>query len=194
MDADAAVAGNTYYFRVYAYNTSGEQSPPSAEISVTVAGPSGPRFSVNRGLLNFAAVKNGTTTISSTPAQTLIVAQNGTTPITWSAGSAASWLRVTPASGTGTGTLTVQLATTVPAPGIYDTVVTVTSGDTVAQVPVRLHVYAKGTSTLPFGAFDTPVDGTVNVSGAIPVTGWAMDDVQVPQVQISATRCSASRV
>ena len=52
------------------------------------------------------------------------------------------------------------------------------------QVPVRLHVYAKGTSTLPFGAFDTPVDGTANVSGAIPVTGWAMDDVQVLQVQI----------
>ena len=52
------------------------------------------------------------------------------------------------------------------------------------QVPVRLHVYGNGTSTLPFGAFDTPVDGTADVSGAIPVTGWAMDDVQVLQVQI----------
>jgi len=179
-----AVPGNTYYFRVYAYNTSGEQSLPSAEISVTVAGSSGPRFSINRGLLTFAAVKNGATINSTTPAQTLIVAQNGTTPIAWSAVSGASWLRVTPASGTGTGALTVQLATTLPAPGIYDTVVTVTSGDTVVQVPVRLNVYNAGGSTLPFGAFDTPVDGTVNVNGAIPVTGWAMDDVQVAKVQI----------
>jgi len=180
----AAVPGNTYYFRVYAYNTGGEQSPPSAEISVTVRGPSGPRFTINRGQLNFAAVKNGTATISMTPAQTLTLAQNGATPIAWTAETAASWLRVTPASGTGTGTLTVQLAATLPAPGIYDAVVTVTSVDTAVQVPVRLHVYAKGTSTLPFGGFDTPVDGTVDVSGAIPVTGWAMDDVQVLQVQI----------
>jgi hypothetical protein len=47
-----------------------------------------------------------------------------------------------------------------------------------------LRVYGAGTSHAPFGAFDTPVDGTTQVTGAIPVTGWAMDDVQVSKVQI----------
>ncbi|MEO7272335.1 MAG: fibronectin type III domain-containing protein [Vicinamibacterales bacterium] len=180
-----ATPGNTYYFRVYAYNSSGEQSLPSAEISMTVpAGTGGARFTVNRSQLNFAAVKNGTTITSTTPAQSVIVAQNGTTPYPWTATTAASWLRVTPATGTGTGSISVQLATALPIVGTYTTIVSVTSGETLVQVPVRLQVYATGTSTLPYGAFDTPVDGTVNVSGAIPVTGWAMDDVQVAKVQI----------
>ncbi len=31
----------------------------------------------------------------------------------------------------------------------------------------------------PFGSFDTPVNNTNNVTGAIPVTGWALDNVEV---------------
>ncbi len=38
--------------------------------------------------------------------------------------------------------------------------------------------------TKPFGAFDTPVDGTTNVSGAIPLSGWALDSVEVVKVDI----------
>jgi hypothetical protein len=41
-----------------------------------------------------------------------------------------------------------------------------------------------GDSGKPFGAFDTPVDGTTNVAGAIPVTGWALDNVEVVKVEI----------
>jgi hypothetical protein len=36
---------------------------------------------------------------------------------------------------------------------------------------------------LPFGSFDTPIDGAA-VSGSIPVTGWALDDVGVENVKI----------
>jgi hypothetical protein len=39
-------------------------------------------------------------------------------------------------------------------------------------------------SAAPFGFFDTPQDGTTNVSGAIPVTGWALDDSSVARVEI----------
>jgi len=31
----------------------------------------------------------------------------------------------------------------------------------------------------PFGSFDTPIDNTAGVEGAIPVTGWALDNVEV---------------
>jgi hypothetical protein len=36
----------------------------------------------------------------------------------------------------------------------------------------------------PFGSFDTPVTGAANLQGAIPVTGWALDDVGVAKVEI----------
>jgi hypothetical protein len=36
----------------------------------------------------------------------------------------------------------------------------------------------------PFGAFDSPTDGTTGVAGSIAVTGWALDDVEVKEVTI----------
>jgi hypothetical protein len=36
----------------------------------------------------------------------------------------------------------------------------------------------------PFGAFDTPSYGATGVAGAIPVTGWALDDAGVTKVEI----------
>jgi hypothetical protein len=45
-------------------------------------------------------------------------------------------------------------------------------------------VYGAGTTKRAIGSFDTPIDGTTNVVGAIPVTGWAIDDVEVTKVEI----------
>ncbi len=36
---------------------------------------------------------------------------------------------------------------------------------------------------LPFGSFDTPVDGSTT-AGSIPVTGWALDDIGIASVKI----------
>jgi len=51
-------------------------------------------------------------------------------------------------------------------------------------ITVHLSVNAAGTTTVPFGSFDTPADGTTGVTGAIPVTGWVLDDVEAAQVRI----------
>ncbi len=40
-----------------------------------------------------------------------------------------------------------------------------------------------GDSGQPFGSFDTPVEGTT-VSGCVPFTGWALDDVEVESVRL----------
>jgi len=40
------------------------------------------------------------------------------------------------------------------------------------------------TPTLPFGSFDTPVTNTTGVVGAIPVTGWALDNIEVTHVDV----------
>jgi hypothetical protein len=41
-----------------------------------------------------------------------------------------------------------------------------------------------GASSAPFGVVDTPASGATGVTGAIPVTGWALDDTSVQSVEI----------
>jgi hypothetical protein len=43
---------------------------------------------------------------------------------------------------------------------------------------------ASFSSTPPFGTVDTPADNSTGLSGAISVTGWALDDVGVARVRI----------
>jgi Zn-dependent metalloprotease len=45
-------------------------------------------------------------------------------------------------------------------------------------------VIKKSPTQAPFGNFDTPTTGATGVTGAIPVTGWALDDQQVTSVKI----------
>jgi hypothetical protein len=45
-------------------------------------------------------------------------------------------------------------------------------------------VIKKSPTQAPFGSFDTPTTGSTGVTGAIPVTGWALDDQQVTSVKI----------
>jgi hypothetical protein len=42
----------------------------------------------------------------------------------------------------------------------------------------------KGGGAPPFGSFDTPAQGATGVSGAIAVTGWALDDWETTKVEI----------
>jgi hypothetical protein len=41
-----------------------------------------------------------------------------------------------------------------------------------------------GTSAQPFGVVDTPADFRTGVTGAVPFTGWALDDTEVDRVAI----------
>ena len=182
-----AAPGSTYYFRVYAENQSGLRSAPSTEVSTTVTTttppPSGGGYSVERGRLSFSAVKSGSTVASSTPAQSMMVTRVSGTA-SWTARTSNAWLRVTPTSGNGTAPLAVSLVPGSLGPGTYDGTVVVTTGGTNLNVGVRVRVYEAGTTAAPGGYFDTPVDGVTNVSGAIPVTGWAIDDVAVSKVDL----------
>lgn len=179
--------GTTYYFRVYAENQSGMRSSPSTQVSTTVPTttppPTGGGYTVERGRLSFSAVKSGATVMSSTPSQAMMVTRSSGTA-SWTARTSNSWLRVTPTSGNGTAPISVSLAAASLNPGTYDGSVTVTAGGVNLSVAVRVRVYANGTTAAPGGYFDTPTDGVTNVAGAIPVTGWAIDDVGVDKVDI----------
>jgi hypothetical protein len=62
------------------------------------------------------------------------------------------------------------------------------AGNTVTPLAVALTV--RGASVPPFGAFDTPVDGSIGIAGSIPVTGWTLDDVGVTRVTICRSAIS----
>jgi hypothetical protein len=188
-----AAAGSTYYFRVYAVNTSSLRSAPSNEVSTTIPTtpppPSGGGLALERGALNFGAVlASGTTLGAKTPAQRMMVTQTASGgPVSWTAasvGTGSNRITVSPASGSGTGAVTVTFASTSLAAGTYTNMLRVTTGSTQLDVPITIRVYSAGSNTAPVGSFDTPANGTTNVVGAIPVTGWAVDDVAVARVDI----------
>ncbi len=45
-------------------------------------------------------------------------------------------------------------------------------------------LFLNGTSANPFGNVDTPTDNRTGVTGAVPFTGWTLDDIDVTRVMI----------
>jgi Fibronectin type III domain/Viral BACON domain/Bacterial Ig domain len=189
----SAVVGTTYTFRVIAVNTAGARSDASNAVSGTVtAGGTvpapAPTFSVERATLNFGVVKSGATVTRQTPSQVLMITQQGAGTMTWSVSTSAAWLKVSPATGSGSGAFTISLNTaSIPASGNVDATLVITSPEASNSpqiVTVHLRQMAAGSSLPPSGAFDTPTNNSTNVAGAIPVTGWAIDDVNVEKVEL----------
>jgi Viral BACON domain len=154
------------------------------------AGPaSGPTMAFDRTSLSFGAVTSGGAFVWKTSAQTVRLTQSGAGTVSWTATSTQPWLQVTPATGTGAVTFTVSVVSpgTLPVSGIADGAISVTfSGarNTPGPIAVRLTLMQQGTSGNPFGFIDTPANNTGGVTGEIPVTGWALDDVEVANVMI----------
>ncbi len=87
----------------------------------------------------------------------------------------ATWATATP-QGPGTGVIDVTVD-----PNVFPYSRTATLTLEGQQVTLT---QAGGVSQPPFGSLDTPSDGAMNISGAMPVTGWALDDVGVARVEI----------
>jgi hypothetical protein len=98
----------------------------------------------------------------------------------------APWIQVTNGSGTGSGSFTVGIASSgLPAATATGTVtVTATGAQASPTVTVHIAIVAPGGANAPFGSFDTPQEGITGVSGAIALTGWALDDIGISHVQI----------
>ena len=63
--------------------------------------------------------------------------------------------------------------------------ITLTDGSGSSKtVNVTVTLLPTGTSTAPFGVIDTPLQNATGVTGAIPITGWALDDLEVTGVTI----------
>jgi hypothetical protein len=105
----------------------------------------------------------------------------------WVATADQPWVRVTPTSGIGSGALTVAVvdgrASGLP-PGPSKAVVRVTGIRGVETLEVTATRFVAGTTRRPTGAVDSPLALTQGVTGSLPWSGWAIDDVQVAAVRL----------
>jgi hypothetical protein len=128
---------------------------------------------------------------SVTDPQTLTLTYDGPASTSWTTAVSATWLQVSAASGTGSSSVVVSIANPLNVIGGSTSLsgqVTVTAtnaGNSPVVIPVTLTIdQTASTTSAPFGALDTPAEGATNISGAIAVTGWALDDVGVDRVEI----------
>jgi hypothetical protein len=154
----------------------------TSDAKFTIYSPTPPEIALSRTRLVFGADTSGTATSS----QSLFIDFNGGGTLDWSTGSDASWLDVTPGSGSDSGVITISVEPSGLGAGTYTGAVTVTAPgatNSPRQVTVTLKVYPAGTATVPFGEFATPANGA-GVKGSIAVTGWVLDDIEVVSVKI----------
>jgi hypothetical protein len=130
-------------------------------------------LSVNRTSLNF-----GYSGQSITSPQTITVNIGGASNVGWSVSSNRPNIMVSPASGVGSGSFQV---TAVPGTGGMVTVTAAAATGSPQQIQVNVNSVATG---MPFGSFDTPLDNTAGISGAVAVSGWALDSVEVTNVGV----------
>jgi hypothetical protein len=94
---------------------------------------------------------------------------------------------VSPTSGSGNGIIEVSVNLSSLFPGNFQGLVTVSdprASNSPQIINVYLSVYTAGASSPPFGVIDTPEEGMSGIEGSIPVTGWALDDIEVTKIEI----------
>jgi hypothetical protein len=125
-----------------------------------------------------------TTGAARTPPQLVRVSGlSGESPA-WSITSAPSYLDVVPAADGRTFSVALRPGT-YPAGTVTSTVVVSPgeAGYTPATLNITLRIVLPAASSPPQGSVDLPMDDVV-VSGEVPVTGWAMDDIGIAAVRV----------
>jgi hypothetical protein len=143
-----------------------------------------PVLAVNKTQLNFAVNSSGITTGD----QGFLIRNLGGGAMNWTVSDDADWLECYPENGTNFGVVTVSVNTSGLSPKTYTGTITTTDTNAINSpitIAVTLIVYNKGGGkpVQPFGFFETPGDGA-EVQSSMPVTGWALDDIEVVSVKL----------
>ena len=116
-------------------------------------------MTLDKTSLRFGAASTGAAFTSQTSAQTVRLTQSGAGTVTWTATSSAPWLLVSPASGSGSATLSISAQFVFGLSPSQTGTVTLAftgAGNTAGPIAVTLSVSTSGTTSAPTGAFDTP--------------------------------------
>jgi phosphatidylserine/phosphatidylglycerophosphate/cardiolipin synthase-like enzyme len=182
--------GTTYYWMIRSKTMLGDTRRITGPVwSFTTGTGSSPTMSLDTTSLQFGATTTGPAFAAVTSAQQVRLSQTGSGTTSWRAVPTHPWIQVTPSSGTGAASLSIAV---VPAAGLP------LSGSLIggvqlnfsgaatgsATVAVALTLTPAGTSHAPVGTIDSPADALTGVTGSVPFTGWAIDDVEVVRVTL----------
>ena len=155
-----------------------QNGPPVA----TDAPPAGFVFANHRGLSGGP---------HATAPELLRITNSENPTASWTATVNEPWLVVSPASGTSPSTAVFSIdpaAAAVLSTGSYTGTITLASSiapSAPTTLPVTLRITATSSITAsPTGVLDIPLQNATGLSGAVPIGGWALDDVGVRRVQI----------
>ena len=174
--------------------------PRTASFGVPNAGFSiqqnGAPVKTDVSFLWLGAVSSGGALTTVSPAEGLELTIDEQPASAWTATSSQPWLVVSPTSGAGPATLRVTIDTAAGAalaPGerftnFYVGEIRMTAAfapaTAIRTVTASLAVKTADQTEAPFGVFETPLNNTIGASGAIPVTGWAVDDIDLSRIRI----------
>lgn len=142
-----------------------------------------PIIALDKTRLDFGAGIGGPATAT----QFVRISNAGDAPLNWTAVASSPWIKFSPDAGIDQAELSVWVDPDGLVPGTFTETISIQDPAAVNSpltISVTLHLYEAGTTLSPFGFFDTPTDGTTGLSGSIPVTGWALDDIEVQSVEI----------
>jgi hypothetical protein len=171
-----------HFSTVFITSPDADNSPQTLLISVIVNDEDNPPLiELSETSMNFGASAG-----VATSTQYFWVTNSGLGSMEWTCEENSAWLECAPLSGIDEGKITVSVSTSGLTPGDYSGTVMVSSpeaSNSPQEMVVNLKVYQSGTDSPPLGFFDTPGYGW-SVSGSVPVTGWALDDIEVSRIEI----------
>ena len=182
----SALPNGTYYIYAQIMNGATLMNRTYARWPIIVSHGGGglPTLTLDRSQLYFGATNGGALVTSPQ-----IVHVSTSSGVAWTASSNQPFVTVNPTSGTGSGTFTVTVqSNSFATPSTQNATISVSSGsvsNSPQTLPVAVNVMSAPAVQPPFGSFDTPVNNTTGIAGAIPVTGWALDSIETTRVEIS---------
>ncbi|MDH5739634.1 MAG: fibronectin type III domain-containing protein [Nitrospira sp.] len=138
--------------------------PPSVVTPPTPSPAASPAIGVSSSNFSFSAQQNA----GNPPAQTLAVTNRGGGTLIWNATASAAWLTLSPAAGSGNGTIAVTASTSSLTAGTYNTIIMVNAvGTSTITIPVNLTI-APAPVPPAIGASPTSFSFTVQRGGGNP--------------------------
>jgi len=172
----------THSIKVKMYDTAAQTAVQ--EITVNINNSTSPgEIKLSTTKIYFAASANSNPTGS----QKFVVENTGGVTLQWSAYPQEDWIQVSPSSGAGSSVVTVSIVPSGLSVGTYTGTISIEDPDATNSpqaVTVTLKIYSAVSVQKPFGSFESPIDGTTGIRGAVPLSGWVLDDIEVDRVEI----------
>jgi hypothetical protein len=164
----AGLTRGTYDATIYITDTDAVNSPVNIPVTLNVLPPAPPpTIGYNPISFSFTATQGG----SNPSNKTLSISNTGGGTLNWSVSDNATWLGLSPTSGTNSGTVTVSVNIAGLTAGTYNTTITITATgatNSPVNIPVTLTINVPPVILLPNGSEVIPSGSTYTIRWSAP--------------------------